>query len=385
MKLRQLKLADLLQVQNGFAFKSELFCDTDRGLPLIRIRDLPNSSTEVQYDGPYREEFIVNHGDFLIGMDGDFRCFRWNGPRGLLNQRVCRLQGFVDGVEPDFIYHWIGSKLEAIHSTTAFVTVKHISSKQILNLDISLPPLDEQRRIVDILNHAASIRRLREEARAKAREIIPALFVDMFGDPATNPKGWVECHLGEMFEVKGGKRLPKGEAYSEVPTPYRYIRGTDISQNQICEASLVYLPEAVQSTIVRYVVESGDVVVTIAGKIGVAAPVQPSLAGVNLTENAAMLKAKDRTRVHPVFVSSMINSDYVQKQIDVLTGRVTIGKLALERAKTLRILLPPFDLQQEFAERVAEVEGISTLNDRAATAAEQMAQSLLAQVFGQAA
>ncbi len=100
MKLRPLKLENILQVQNGFAFKSELFCEPGRGIPLIRIRDLPNSTTELNYDGDYRAEFVVSPGDLLIGMDGDFRCFRWQGQKGLLNQRVCRLQGFAEGVEP---------------------------------------------------------------------------------------------------------------------------------------------------------------------------------------------------------------------------------------------------------------------------------------------
>lgn len=291
-------------------------------------------------------------------------------------------------VLPEYVFHFVrreGFRRSAKASFTGTAGQQRVPADFLKGALISVPPLDEQHRIVDILNHAASIRRLREEARAKAREIIPALFVEMFGDPATNPKGWDACIIDDLFAVKGGKRLPKGDAYSERPTQYRYIRGTDIGPNQICEDTLLYLTKAVQSTIARYVVDPGDVVITIAGKIGVAAPVKQSLAGVNLTENAAMLKPKDRTRTDPVFISSMINSEYVQKQIEVLTGRVTIGKLALERAKTLRILLPPLALQQEFAERVAEVEGISTLNDRAATAAEQMAQSLLAQVFGQAA
>jgi type I restriction enzyme S subunit len=63
---------------------------------------------------------------------------------------------------------------------------------------VPFPSLDEQRRIVDLLGRAAGIRRLREEALAKARAVGPALFLDMFGDPGANPKGWPVAPLGKV-------------------------------------------------------------------------------------------------------------------------------------------------------------------------------------------
>ena len=133
------EIGDVLEVQNGFAFKSEFFNSEGEGVPLIRIRDLERGQTEAFYSGEYRDEFLVEPGDYLIGMDGDFRCVIWTGPRGLLNQRVCRLHKFADGVLPDFVFHAIGRRLDEIHARTAFVTVKHISSKQIRAIEIPLP------------------------------------------------------------------------------------------------------------------------------------------------------------------------------------------------------------------------------------------------------
>ena len=168
------RLGDLLDIQNGFAFPSDKFVSREEGVPLIRIRDLGKTHTEVGYRGKYRDEFMVNPGDLLIGMDGGFECHRWEGPPALLNQRVCRLRNFSTALDRRFLFHWIGKALKEIHSKTSFVTVKHISSKQIANLNIPLPPLDEQRRIVGLLDRAAEIRRRADAARAKARAIIPA-------------------------------------------------------------------------------------------------------------------------------------------------------------------------------------------------------------------
>ena len=71
-------LGDLLTFQNGRAFKSKLFGDD--GMPLIGIRDLSNGfETQTRYSGEYDEDFVVNAGDVLVGMDGEFRCYEWKG------------------------------------------------------------------------------------------------------------------------------------------------------------------------------------------------------------------------------------------------------------------------------------------------------------------
>ncbi len=83
-------LGDIATIQNGFPFKSSQFTK-DEGTPLIRIRDVGADSTDTNYVGDYDPAFVVEAGDLLIGMDGDFNCARWRGPNGLLNQRVCRV------------------------------------------------------------------------------------------------------------------------------------------------------------------------------------------------------------------------------------------------------------------------------------------------------
>ncbi len=85
-----------------------------------------------------------------------------------------------------------------------------------------LPPLPEQLRLVDLLSRAEGIVRLRREAREKTAELIPALFLEMFGDPATNPKGWPERKISEFVgHFEGGKNIQQG---SENGSPYRILK-----------------------------------------------------------------------------------------------------------------------------------------------------------------
>lgn len=140
-------LADIAQVQNGFAFKSEFFTHAD-GIPLIRIRDIENGHTENFYSGEYSEELVVRKDDILIGMDGDFNAAIWHGADGLLNQRVCRISPTTELFSKKFLFLCLQPYLNAINAETSSVTVKHLSSKTISEIPLPLPPLNEQHRTV---------------------------------------------------------------------------------------------------------------------------------------------------------------------------------------------------------------------------------------------
>lgn len=199
------KLESLLQVQNGYAFDSKRFTDQG-GVPLIRIRDISNGSeTVINYDGEYDGKYLVRAGQFLIGMDGEFRCYEWKGTDALLNQRVCRLEGFSDQLNARFLFYGINKYLKDIEDVTGFATVKHISAKQIRAIEFPLPPIPEQKRIVAILDQAfADI----EQARAKteqninnARELFESYLQQVFSQRG---EGWEEYHLGDICSFKHG-------------------------------------------------------------------------------------------------------------------------------------------------------------------------------------
>jgi len=233
--------------------------------------------------------------------------------------------------------------------------------------------LEEQRRIAAILDKADALRAKRRAALAKLDTLTQSIFLDMFGDPATNPKGWPVVSIADICEVKGGKRLPKGEEYSSVPTPFRYIRVLDLKGGRVDESALVYLKPEIQAQIARYVVNTGDVIISIAGSIGLVAPVPESLDGVNLTENAAKLVRRSSGRYEAEFLARFLETDNAQGQIGSHIGQVTIGKLALFRIEKLKVPLPPIDLQRQFLRRAAEV-GLNA-------AAQREAQSRVDELF----
>ena len=142
------RLIEIARPGYGFAFSSGNFNSTKRGMPLIRIRDISSTDTEAYFDGEYDPAFVVHAGDYLVGMDGNFNLRRWLGKDGLLNQRVMRINGWRCGIDPEFVRLPLQMVLDYLHGATSLTTVKHLSAKQVNGIEIPLPPLAEQQRIV---------------------------------------------------------------------------------------------------------------------------------------------------------------------------------------------------------------------------------------------
>jgi type I restriction enzyme S subunit len=155
MKWTTVELGEVCDFLSGFAFKSELFSTEPVGLPIIRIRDVLPGSSATFYSGDYQPQFIVEKGDILIGMDGEFNRERWKSDPALLNQRVCKAIARENLVDNGYLYHALPMLLKKIEDETPFVTVKHLSVAKLKSAKIPLPPLDEQRRIAAILDKVA--------------------------------------------------------------------------------------------------------------------------------------------------------------------------------------------------------------------------------------
>lgn len=279
-------------------------------------------------------------------------------------------------------WHLLTPEMVAIASSRATgANLPRLSPTSLEELRIWLPDLPEQRRVAKILDKSDVIRARRRVALAQLGTLTQSIFFDMFGDSTTNPKGWPEFEIGDICEVKGGKRLPKGEEYSSVPTPYRYIRVTDLKLGRVDESTLVYLKPEIQEQIARYVVHTGDIIISIAGSIGLVAPVSASLNGANLTENAAKLVPRVRDQYDPVFLATFLLGSHAQGQIGSHIGQVTIEKLALFRIEKIRVPLPPVERQRDFAHRITLVEELGKVQLRALNAVGHLFASVQNRAF----
>lgn len=151
----RVKLSEVASILNGAPFDSAQF-STRGGTPLVRIRDVVSGETSTYYTGSFEDIYLVQRGDLLVGMDGDFNSGEWKSQSAILNQRVCKISPDHAFFSQKFLRHLLPSYLKAINENTPSITVKHLSSKTIGEIGLPLPPRNEQTRIVEKLEELLS-------------------------------------------------------------------------------------------------------------------------------------------------------------------------------------------------------------------------------------
>ena len=206
------KLTDICDIQYGYAFDSKCFTEDSSYPPLVRIRDVKRGYSETYYSGDYPEEYILSAGDLLVGMDGEFNIARWKCSGALLNQRVCKLAAKL-GTNEEYLRFAMLKALKEIEQRTAFVTVKHLSAKELNKLELDVPELSKQDMIADILNRLEKVIEVRREELDKLDELIKARFVEMFGDPVSNSYDLPEATLPDLGKFGRGvsKHRPRND------------------------------------------------------------------------------------------------------------------------------------------------------------------------------
>jgi len=194
------------------------------------------------------------------------------------------------------------------------------------------------------------------------------------------PEDWEVVRLGEVVDVKGGKRLPKGDEFANNPTPYPYIRIVDFKNGSIDTRNLKYLTEKQHILLRRYIITSKDVYISIAGTIGLVGSVPEELNGAHLTENAARLILTTDNLYRPFLVFAL-QSDMVQVHIKMRATRTSQPKLALTRIKQIPIPLPPLEEQKAIADILSTIQNAIEKTEKVINATKQLKKSMMKHLF----
>ena len=191
---------------------------------------------------------------------------------------------------------------------------------------------------------------------------------------------WKEYKLGDIADVKGGKRLPKGELLVNYETPHPYIRITDLGEKWIRKAGLQFVPSEIQKNISRYIVNSGDVILSIVGSIGFVGRIPQELNGANLTENCVKFLTNKKI-IDNDFLYYFLLSSIGQEEINKRNVGSTQPKLPLYNIKDVDISLPPLPEQTAIASILSSLDDKIDLLHRQNATLEKMAETLFRQWF----
>lgn len=299
---------------------------------------------------------IANKNDILISV---------RAPIGALNyatEQCCIGRGLAsitvkDEVLRNYVFRLLKANRNKLINQGSGSTFKAIGKSNLEELRIPIVDEMTQKKIMNLMDATEQIIRQRQIELQLFDDLIKARFIELFGDPKINDKSWDIGIISDYYEVKGGKRIPKGMGYTDAITTHPYLRASDMKNGTIIDDDIHYIDDEVYEHIKRYIVNGGDVYLTNVGvNLGMAGVIPDKYDGANLTENAVKLVPKKHNTIDGIFLSHYINSRGIQNYINERKMAVGVPKLAIFRIETMPILLPPPKLQKLFADFVHQVD-----------------------------
>ena len=312
------------------------------------------------------------------------------------NQALAIIRLNCEKADNKYVMYFLMSPFIASYIANSKVVAAqpNISLTQLANFKIPIPypndpprSLETQRRIVArleaLLAEVAEARKLQEQITEDTEELPEAFLGEVF----TTKDGWQPQAISEFADVKGGKRLPKGQPFADGTSDFPYLRVVDFKNFSIDQGELRYLTPETRERIKHYTISKDDVYISIAGTNGQVGTDPADLDGANLTENAAkiVIHPEYKHKVDNKFLAYYLASPLGKLQIQQGTKAAGQPKLALMRIETIEVPLPDIDIQQQVVNYIdsvrAEIREMQRAQQENSELIAQLEQSLLAQAF----
>lgn len=381
-------------VVRGVSFdKSEVGSEPKHGtVPILRagnISDVLDTGADLIWvpSARVKTEQLLRSGDIAICMSSGSQSVvgksaplrgNWNGSVGAFCSIV---RPRSERIEPEFLALYMRSEgFRTWTRKSEGVNIKNIRHSELLKHRVPVPTLLEQRRIVDLLSRAENIVRMRRGAEAKAKEIIPALFLDMFGDPARNERGWEVATLKDL-SVRGPEYGANAKSGGELSGGPRYVRITDIDgDGELRPGDKVGIAEGDWS---EYELAEGDIVIARSGNTVGKSLLYRADYGPCVFAGYLIRFRPNRERVKPEYLEVALRTEYFRTW--VASHRRAAGQPNINGQEYAGLVLPVprQDLQVQFARQVQDIRAMAGSQRGAVNIAVQAFESLLAGVFGE--
>lgn len=384
------KLGEIFDIARGGSPRpiDDYITDDPNGVNWVMISDATesgkyiNSTKKRILPTGVKRSRMVRPGDFLLTNSMSF------GRPYIMNTSGCIHDGWLvlspkmQNASPDFFYHLLGSQFifAEFERRAAGATVKNLNIDLVKSVGIPLPPLAEQRRIAEVLDKAEALRAKRRAAFAQLDSLTQSLFLDLFGDPATNPKGWPNLALGEVVKLVGGFAF-KSENFAEEGKAI--VRISNLTGDGIDLNGIARIPDDKLGNGVNYKIKPGDILIAMSGattgKIGIAPLELPE--ELYLNQRVGSYRIRDTSLIQREFLLELLRSIFYQRFLWQLAAGAAQPNVSGTQLESASIPLPPISLQHEFARRITAVEKLKTAQRAALAELDALFASLQHRAF----
>jgi len=254
---------------------------------------------------------------------------------------------------------------------------------QFSKLKIPLPPLPVQERIASILDDAAALRDKAEQLLTEYDLLAQSIFLEMFGDPVINPKGWQKKSLQNLTSKIGSGATPRGGKNAYKKEGISLIRSLNVHDNEFSSKDLAFIDEKQAKKLNNVIIEENDVLINITGASVTRCAIVPNnILPARVNQHVSILRCRKDKLIPQYLLHLMIspNSKVDLLRISVIGGatREAITKSELQNYK---IPVPPLDLQNQFTEKVQLIEHQKKIVRQELQESEDLFQALLQKAF----
>jgi type I restriction enzyme S subunit len=304
-------------------------------------------------------------------------------PKSWINGNAMVVHPIGSGLIKDFLMYAL--KSVDFSKVITGAAQPQITRTSLSSVTLSIPPLSEQERIVSLLDlEFAKIDAIKANAEKQLQDA-KDLFQSVLKNLLTPKEGWKKGCIGDIADIRGGKRVPKGYKFESEPTKHIYIRVSNFNNlGSIDTSELMYISDEVYEQIKRYIITDEDVYISIAGTIGKAGIIPSELNGANLTENACRLVLNGKVYKRFVYYYTLLNS--FKERLKQLTKTGSQPKLAITRLATAEITYPDIEEQKEIVKLldliIIKLDKLQSNYEQTITLCNDLKQSILKDIFG---
>lgn len=276
------------------------------------------------------------------------------------NQQINGLIFDEQKIFPKYGFYFAQTIKPQLEKASSSTTLPIVNKSRFSDLEIKYPPLAEQRRIASILDQADELRQKRQQAIEKLDQLLQATFIDMFGDPVSNPKGWrSDKNLGDVADIVSGitkGRKITGKSLREIP----YLAVSNV-QDKYLNLSIIKTIEASDDEIERYRLKQGDLLLTEGGdpdKLG-RGTLWNNEVDECIHQNHVFRVRLTSKEFTPNYLNWIVGNEYGKRYFLKSAKQTTgIASINMGQLKKLPLLTPPLDLQIQFDERCIKIHQI---------------------------
>jgi type I restriction enzyme S subunit len=356
------------------------------GINWIMISDASDSSKyitgtkrRIRKEGAKRSR-VVHPGDFLLTNSMSFGRPYIMRTSGCIHDGWLVLSKREDNVDPDFFYHLLGSDpiYREFERLAPGATVKNLNIDLVEGVRVPLPPLPEQRRIAAILDQAEALRTKRRAALAKLDILAQSIFIEMFGDPAENPKKWPIRAISDLLDSASYGTSEKSMAEGEFPV-LRMNNITRTGRMDLTDLKYMDLSKALHS---RYLVQAGDVLFNRTNSRDLVGKTAIYREGKPMAYAGYLIRLRVNDRNDPEYLAGFLNSSYAKRMLrGMCKSIIGMANINATEVQSMMVTCPPIEVQRTYAKQIGAIEKIRSSFEESLNTLDRLFFSLQHRAF----